>query len=110
MASGIGAGTAVLRRIRGSAWAPFSQNLSPGWNRSLPTGAPPPTNSAGTAALMSPIEVNALSTGTLRQLFFFFLIYILLFCCCCAGLSLKGGEWDLLSVVVLGLLIAELGL
>ena len=43
-----------------------------GLEREPPARAPPPTDSAGTAALVSPIEVNALTSGRLSQLFFFF--------------------------------------
>ena len=60
------------------------------------------------AVLMSPIEVNALSTGPLSQHFFFFFnTFILLLLLWPFS---RGGEWGLLSVVVLGLLIVELGL
>ena len=61
------------------------------------------------AALMSPIEVNALSTGPLSPLFFFFNIYTFILLLLRWPFS-RGGEWGLLSVAVLGLLIAELGL
>ena len=56
---------------------------------------------------MSPTEVNALSTGPLSQHFFFFNTFILLLLLWSFS---RGGEWGLLSVVVLGLLIVELGL
>ena len=60
---------------------------------------------------MSTIEVNALTSWTPRPafcfLYFFFNTFILLLL---RWPFSKGGEWGLLSVVVLGLLIAEPGL
>ena len=58
---------------------------------------------------MSPTEVNALSTGRLSQRFFFFFFNTFILLLLLWSFS-RGGEWGLLSIVVLGLLIVELGL
>ena len=57
---------------------------------------------------MSPVEVNALSTGPLSQLFFFFYNAFILLLLLWPFFS--GEELGLLSGAVLGLLIAELRL
>ena len=59
------------------------------------------------AVLMSPVEVNALSTGPLSQLFFFYNAFISLLL---LWPFFRGEELGLLSGAVLGLLIAELRL
>ena len=94
----MGAGTAVLRPIEGSAWAPFGQNLSPGWNGGRRARAPPPTDSAGTAASVSPIEVNALTSGRLSQhCFFLFCFFPNTFILLLLRWPFsRGGEWGLL--------------
>ena len=68
-----------------------------GLEREPPARAPPPTDSAGTAALVSPIEVNALTSGRLSQLFFFFFFNIYTFILLLLRWPFsRGGEWGLL--------------